>query len=323
MSTTGFLPARHTGFFALSVCSMIIAAACTFIPTSAFAAEIQTKTATALPGTGSCAQLSAQNYHPYIYEGNLHSFDVSVSDASYVAVAGTVGTEPVPFYQMTRRINPDGSLRIHVDIETTPLAATLPISLTLLSTKGQGTPVCVSTVVVGSGTIPQVQYENISRETSYPTQKHVAGKAPAAETVQKTTPGSFRLHMPAVLSRVTHSIQANACHAPGKAPRFWFIFLVLYVLALGAISLSRPPVNEARPFAWILSVLLIPALLFGAFWYVSAACGTSRWIPVLAFVLGLLGLLVALRGGGPAKPAELLLPEHSETKAEEGSTDGK
>lgn len=302
---------------------MIIAAAYTFIPTNAFAAEIQVKTAVALPGAGSCAQLSAQNYHPYVYDGNLHSFDVSVSDASYVAVAGTVGSKPVPFYQMTRRINPDGSLRIHVDIETTPLAATSPISLTLLSAKGQGTPVCISTVVVDSGKVAQVQYENISRETSYPSQKHAAGKASAApQSIQKATFSSFRLHMPAVLSRVTHSIQANACHAPGKAPRFWFIFLVLYVLALGAISLSRPPVNEARPLAWIISVLLIPALLFGAFWYVSAACGTSRWIPVLAFILGLLGLLIALRGGGPAKSADLLLPEHSETKAGEGSTSG-
>ena len=84
-------------------------------------------------GANTCAPLQVQSVNPYVYNGSLDSFDVTVTDASYVSVIGSVGDAGIPLSFMTRRINADGALRIHVDIQSTPVAGTLPVSLTLLS----------------------------------------------------------------------------------------------------------------------------------------------------------------------------------------------
>ena len=49
------------------------------------------------PGGNSCAPLFVKAITPYIYDGELHSFDVVLSDASYVSVLGAAGDVSIPF----------------------------------------------------------------------------------------------------------------------------------------------------------------------------------------------------------------------------------
>src|SRR3989344_6836907 len=117
------------------------------IPKQTSAAELSAQTAQVLPPGGStCAPLAVSGFIPYVYGGALHSFEFYVQDASYVALIGSAGGTSIPFNTMTRRAGPSGSVQIHVDVATTPVAGTLPIAVTLLSAKGSGQPVCISVV---------------------------------------------------------------------------------------------------------------------------------------------------------------------------------
>src|SRR3989344_2331414 len=117
------------------------------LPSKTFAAEVSVQTAQLLPpGSNTCAPLPVSGFTPYVYNGALHAFEFSVSDSSYVAIAGSAGNTSIPFNQMTRRIEASGTLRVHADMATTPIRGSLTVNVTMLSSKGAGQPVCISII---------------------------------------------------------------------------------------------------------------------------------------------------------------------------------
>lgn len=290
------------------------------IPAQASAASISASTRQLTPGTPTCTQPLAANFRPYAYDGDLHSFDIDISDKSYVAVGATVGETAVPFIQMRRVMLPDGSFRIHADIETTPLARSMPITIMLLAAPGPSAPICLSQIVIAATAAEaSIAYEQIPQTTpvtgNYPRTTATPRKtAPATESSMSTTAtSSLKAASDSVakaFTRAKDSVRENACGAGTNTSRLWFIFLVLYVLSLGAIALSRPPATEPYPLAWLVSAILIPLILLAAFWYVLSVCGVSAWVPILAVAAGIAGIVIALRGTSDDEGSLLLLPEH-------------
>ena len=134
--------------FVLALTSFVVLL--TTFPVKASALEtISTQTMQVLPvGGNACAPVSATNFTSYIYDGALHSFEFTLPDPSYVALIGSAGNTPISFQTMTRRTDTiTGSLRVHVDIPTTPILGMLPIRVTLLSAR-TGSPVCLMVVSI-------------------------------------------------------------------------------------------------------------------------------------------------------------------------------
>src|SRR3989344_4892485 len=127
--------------------SVFIISALLIAPSFASAAEVSVQTAQLLPpGSNTCAPASVTGFTPYVYDGSLHSFEFTVGDSSYVAIAATVGNVNIPFNQMTRMGAATGAVRIHADLPSMPVRGSLPISVTMLSAKGSGQPLCITSV---------------------------------------------------------------------------------------------------------------------------------------------------------------------------------
>src|SRR3989338_9112705 len=133
---------------AIIITGVGIVATSVVFPSHVSAAEVSVQTAQLLPpGSNTCTPLAASGFTPYVYDNALHAFEFTLQDSSYVAVLGTVGNTNIPLNLMRRQIDATGALRIHADVATTPIRGSLPITVTLLSAKGPGLPVCVSMVV--------------------------------------------------------------------------------------------------------------------------------------------------------------------------------
>src|SRR3989344_6150595 len=95
-------------FFALAAC--VLFASISAFPVQTSALEVSTQQVLP-PGGSACAPTSAVNFTPYIYEGELHSFEFTLPDASYVALLGSVGHTPISSQQMTRSVKRAGQSR--------------------------------------------------------------------------------------------------------------------------------------------------------------------------------------------------------------------
>ena len=124
------------------------------LPTNASAAEISAQNAQMLPASNSaivpssCDALQVTSFMPYIYDGELNSFDVIVSDSSYVIIAGSLNGANIPLHFVTRFADATGGVRMHVDVQSTSIGSGVTIKLTMLSSKGVGEPVCTSSVTI-------------------------------------------------------------------------------------------------------------------------------------------------------------------------------
>jgi len=283
------------------VFSMVLA---TF-PTKSFALDAATQTSQVVPPGGSaCAPVSATNFTPYIYDGALHSFEFTVSDPSYVALIGSVGDTLIPFNLMTRKTDASGMLRIRVEIQTTPIAGTLPLTVTLLSARS-GSPVCLTVVSTnvtsGLATIPHTP---VVSAPAAPATVSAAPAKPFAAAAPKPTPSS---PVPTTQNVLTTGTAAgsvvstfqnplrNMCTSDASAYRLWLILLVLYMLIVGAVLWAEFPMSVAwaRTPERIATIILVFLLLLLAFWYFSISCRAALWMPLLAFLVAVLGLLAA------------------------------
>src|SRR3989344_5521861 len=238
-------------------------------------------------GANTCAQLQVQSVNPYIYNNNLDSFDVTITDPSYVSVIGSVGDTGIPLSFMTRRMNADGTLRIHVDIQSMPVYGTLPVSLTLLSAPN-GKPLCVS-VVSFSLTGPARPV------TTAPTA--TAPAAPEPVTTITATSGEEATAPIATASPVVggglQSSLTKACEAAGPY-QLWFILLALFMVVVGLVAFAEQPLGNRGPKV-PLSAILIPLVLLLLFWYLAPACRVAGWIPIVLIVAAAIGLVTAFR----------------------------
>ncbi|MEK7093174.1 MAG: hypothetical protein AAB927_01700 [Patescibacteria group bacterium] len=238
-------------------------------------------------GANTCAPLQVQSVNPYVYNGSLDSFDVTVTDASYVSVIGSVGDAGIPLSFMTRRINADGALRIHVDIQSTPVAGTLPVSLTLLSAPS-GKPVCIS-VVSFTLTGPAKPAITAPAPTASATPEPVTT---TTATPEEETTSPLPTTSPVVGGGLQNSL-TKACEAAGPY-QLWFILLALFMVIVGLVAFAEPPLGNKGPGV-PLAAILVPLVLLLGFWYFAPACRVAGWIPVVLIVAAAIGLVTAFR----------------------------
>ena len=286
-------------FFVLAVVSFSMVLA--FFPGKTSALEASAQTMQVLPPGGtSCAPVSATNFTPYIYNGALHSFEFTLPDASYVALLGSVGNTPLSFQLMSRQVDAAGMLRIHVDVETTALSGTLPLTVTLLSARS-GMPVCFTVVSMSLGSGPIATTNNPAVST-VPTTPTTVSETPTTPNVSPaasvSTPTATNPASTTAQGSVVNTIQnplRNVCASDTSAYRLWLILLVLYVLIVGTALWAEFPasLSWARTPERIASIILVFLLLLLAFWYFSISCRAALWMPLVAFLVAVLGLLAA------------------------------
>ena len=284
---------------AMGLCTMIGLA----MPYSAAAAEVTVNTAQVIPPGSSCTPLQVTNIHPYIVGNTLQSVDITVSDPSYVAVVASVGDTSYSFRYISRWHVPDGSVRQHLDVQTTPIGSSLPVTLTLLSGK-PGQPICLSIVsfsVTGTGPI-YVPHPPVTR-------------VPPVEVPPNTLPGtgststSNASNTVSVVRGFGFGTLSDMC-TPSGSLQLWFLLITLYLVGAAVVSLREPTVPE-RPLTATTLLLLIPALALGAFWLMASTCRGADWVPVVLIVIAIASLLAALweRQPGQSHPvAQLSAP---------------
>lgn len=297
--------------------SVGIIASATVFPSKASAAELLAQTAPLLPAgpQNACAPLTASGFTPYIYNNALHSFELTLNDSSYVAISATVGNTQVPFYQMSRHFSAPGSIRIHADLNTTPLRGALPITVTLLSAKGPGQPVCVSVVgtVLGEGSFASlpmpkptppspapVPTPTPSSAKPAPTPTPSPTSAPSTTTKTKETKTTSTAAMGSVLKDIC---------SPTNAPKLWIVLLVIYaVLVAGAVFGQQHLPAFMRSQESTAAAIVIPFLFLFALWYFAESCRISAWAPAIATIIALAGLAVAFWDRTPQGPQVINLP---------------
>lgn len=254
---------------------------------SAAATNVTGRTAQLLPPGGtSCASLTVTSVTPYVYEGHLDSFDVVVPDSSYVAIGASVGNTVVPFNYTTRRITPDGQLRLHTDLNPSDTTGSVPVSITLLSSKGG--VLCAATisfVAEGVNSIPPGPIVPPPAPTGpYVPPQSSTGGSPSQGGQQATT-------APATSTPVSF---LGMCAVQSDALKLWLVLLVLYIGLVAFAAFARPIVSLNNP-AIPVALILVPLILLVGFWYFSPACRAGSWVPIALLIIAIAGLLAAFR----------------------------
>lgn len=248
------------------------------------------------PQTGkSCAPVTVSDISAHVYDQKLDSFDVTLSDSTYIAVSTTVGEQMVPFNYISRWSNPDGSVKMHVDLQSIRMDRDVKVQITFLSahTEEGGRVTCIFNV---PATIEAVaapaETPSTGGTTSTGGTKPATGTTkPGTESPNPTTPDTN----PALVSAM--SSLGNLC-ADGGSSRLWVVLLVLY--AIFAFTLCAQNF-EAGPNVRQWNIGLMLAIFAGllVFWYISALCRTGPWAPALATLIAIAGLLYTmLKPGG-------------------------
>ncbi len=265
------------------------------VPAKASALDITSQTAQILPlGGNTCAPIQISNFTPYIYDNALDSFEFTVSDPSYVAITGSVGNTSIPLNLMTRFTDPSGGVRYHVDINSTPLTGTVPVTITLLSAR-TGQPVCASVIgtKLGSGPIVGSTFTPVK---STPAPSKTPASTTSAKSATTSAGGAVSAWAGAVNpGSVVQSPLKGICASPESAYRLWLILLVLYALGVGGLLWLEFPLSWtwAQTPERVATIILAALILLLGFWYLSVGCRAALWMPLVAFLIAILGLLAA------------------------------
>ncbi len=244
------------------------------------------------PGGDTCSLLAVESFRPYVYDGALHSFDITIPDASYVSIEGSVGGESIPFNLMTRRIT-GGDLRIHVDIETTSVGSGLPVSLTLVSAR-PSSPVCITTasftVTDLAGEASETGPRPARPETNPPTttssrpgETGPNGENSATQQAGSSATGSIATSAP---RKTASGVTRPACPTTRSSGILWGL-LVLAFAVLGAVIIARRGSVYATS-RWLPALIILSALaLLMLVWVFLPSCRAGNWVP-----FSLLGIAV-------------------------------
>lgn len=267
------------------------------------ATQVSVQTAQLLPpGSNTCTPPQISGFTPYVYDGALHAFELTVSDGSYVAIAGSAGNTGIPFNYMTRWVEPSGAVRVHVDMPTTPIGGSLSIDLTMISAKGVGQPVCITSVstTLGAGGVP-VTTPPPPAPAPAPTSPPPPAAAPAETPTTPPPPGEETTTETGVEATTsvssivaTQNFIKDICSSAAGALRLWVVLLIVYVLIVVAAIVGQPQLPAAlRTQEWAATAIVAPFLLLFGLWYFAESCRTSSWIPVIATIVALAGLSAA------------------------------
>ncbi len=303
---------RNRYVLAVSVLAFLISITI-IAPSFASAAEVSVQTAQLLPlGANTCPAASVSGFTPYVYNGSLDAFEFTVSDSSYVAIAATVGNTGIPFNQMTRLGDASGAVRIHADLQSTAVGPGLPVSVTLLSAKGSGQPVCitmVSTTVTHDGDLVIAPPAPTPAPTPKPVTppvtvapKPAPTPAPTPVSVTPSTSTKPTVTATSAAFMTTQNILKGMCTGAG-ADRLWFILLAVFaaIVAFAVFGQSQVP-PALRSQEWTAAAIVVPFLLLFGLWYFVESCRTTPWVPVIATIIALAGLGVAFWERGAKRP---------------------
>lgn len=271
------------------------------------------------PQGESCAVLGATEIMPYIYDGALHSFDVTVSDPSYVVLSAEVGGASVPFSQVSRWFDQAQGVRMHVDIESRYLLNDTPITVTLMSAhSGPQGATCIATITsvvpaVSGAAIPagpaapsepQPTVHAPQTQAGYPWSHITYGSKPKPAAPVPVKPATSSATSAPALVTAIHSL-GDLCTAQSGPAKLWIVLLVLYAIFVWFLVSQKRGAGESRDWSVALVVAAFLGLLF--FWYISAACRTGSWAPILATIIACAGLIALTQSEG--KGTDLLLLE--------------
>ena len=313
-----------------------VVAALTFLPGLASAQVANVRTIQLLPpGQNTCQTPTLLNVTPNVYDGTLQSFDVTISDGSYVGVLASVGTSQVPLQYMTRWSGGAGAVKIHVDTPTTPVNGALPVNLTVMSAL-PGQPVCVTQVTftvsgvgmtttqtgggaqtsgTGNGTGGQTSTNTTQPTNSGPASQTGTGSVTGTQTKGNTS-SSSSLSGVGVGQAYTGGLVAAGAPITGlrglgnicigsNAYRLWVILLLVYIIIAAMVVFAEPWFLEESVLG-LTAAILVPLILLLGFWYFSAGCRAASWIPVVACLIAIVALFLAFR---EQESAVIMLPE--------------
>lgn len=283
-------------------------------------ASAETVTRQILPlGGASCVPVSVIDFVPHMYDGALHSFDLTVPDASYVAISGLSGTTQIPFNYITRRMA-NGGVRMHVDLPTTRVSSILPISLTLISAKGPMDPVCLTVFTTNIPSPTPTPVPAPTQQPATPTQKPVqVTPAPARPSVSQTPPTPVKPAVGATSTvRPTASVRPSSatdtareaatsvtrnvseqlallCSRAGGGERVFGLMLLIHALLILAAAIWARGMEEKQ--TWVVAAAIIPFLIILGLWYASVACRNGWWPLGAALLVAFAGLYLSTPSG--------------------------
>lgn len=253
------------------------------------------------PNVGNtCPQLQTPIFKAYVYDNAVNSFDVTIADPSYVAIAGSVGETQIPFNLMTRFVDASGVLHMHVDTPAVSVRGTLPVTLTLLSVRSDKT-VCaatVSAVLVGSAPESTVSAPTggSSDQGTYtpPTkgQKPTTGKPDVVGGIidKKSPDGEV------VKNFGIQNALAKVCATASGATRLWTVLLAVYLLIVAATILAQPTGKPSDQSTVLLgAAIVIPLIVLLGVWGSAASCRVGMWVPIAALAIAAVGFALGFR----------------------------
>jgi len=241
----------------------------------------------------SCSPVSFSEIQPHIYSGNLDSFDLTISDANYVAIETSVDGIVIPYHYLTRWHDANGGVRLHVDLSSIRMDHDVPIQIAFMAASTDAAGRNITCVVNFQNTFPTAaNVHDQHRAPIYiPVVEQGAHGADSVATSTKTADGSIFSGKNIGLVAVSNSL-GKLC-ARGGSSKLWALLLVLYaifVITLLAQKIEQGDLGKEWNIALILALFL--GLLI--FWYVSAVCRTGPWAPALATFICVAGLIFCI-----------------------------
>lgn len=283
-----------------ALAASIVAILAVLMPAAA-SAQALTQTLQVLPpGGNGCPILPLAGIVAHMNEGEINSFDVTVGNASYVAVLAEVGDTAVPFRYMTRFVHEGGFLRHHVDVDATAPGTGLPVSLTLLSSP-QGGPTCLSIISFSVAADGTIMAPGMTSGPMKPVTDTVGGgSASPSKPVATSTTGSGTSTAPGVSPVAGGGLGRLQGLCDGKgALQLWFLLLAIYVVIAALAALAKPPLVQ-RSIWTPLALILVPLAALLALWLFAPSCRAAGWIPAASIIVAIGALLVAFREQNPA-----------------------
>ena len=270
-------------------------------PFATHADEIASHTAQILPpgANTACPHIPVTSYKNNIYQGALNSFDVTISDPTYVAVVGSVGNMSIPFQYMTRSVDQLGNLTYHVDTPSVSVGKSLVVSMVLLSSKGVNTPVCAATVsiTIGAKVAASAPTRHVSNGTAGKTATlptSVTGKVLGEPT---KSPGSEgQAEQQTVVSSGVHSTLQKMCDTVNGATRLWTVLLAVYLLIIAATVLAQPTARPDDQSAFLMgAAIVVPLGVLLAVWLTTPSCRIGAWVPIASLLIAVAGFVLGFR----------------------------